>query len=161
MGRKKTISAKRKQRKRQKLKKIVAINVLNSPELERADFQLHLHLDAQSPVPPADNTGTLIALEQPNLHSNDRNESQSSKSALAKRLPPGYSKHTPGVVHYGRIREEDEANLRFIQTLPTKEQVIELHRQFFDRTEAATYFRDKCVKQEEEIDELKLHLMKD
>ena len=29
-----------------------------------------------------------------------------------------------------------------------------MHRLFFDRTEAAAYFRDKCVKQEEELEEI-------
>ena len=158
MGRKKT-SSKRRQRKCQKLNKLEAIKLLTTSELKRADC---LHLDAQSQLPPAlDDIGTQIALEQPTLPSNDCNESgetsesTSTSRAAAKRLPHGYSKHTPGVVYYGGIREE-EANLKFIQTLPMKEQVVELHRLFFDRTKAATYFRDKCVKQEEEIDELKL-----
>ena len=33
---------------------------------------------------------------------------------------------------------------------------LELQRLFFDRTEAAAYFRDKCVKQEEELEEIQL-----
>ena len=54
----------------------------------------------------------------------------------------------------GGIRDEDKAKLRFIQSLPLKEQVIELHKLFYDRMEVAAYFRDKCVKKEEEMDAL-------
>ena len=87
---------------------------------------------------------------------NDDHNVEQVPAAAANCLPPGYSKHTTGVVYYGGIREDDQAKLRFVQSLPLKEQVIELHRLFFDRTEAAVYFRDKSVKQEEEIEEMQL-----
>ena len=55
----------------------------------------------------------------------------------------------------GGSERKTKAKIRFIRSLPLKEQVVELHRMFFDRTEAATYFRDKCVRKEEEIEALK------
>jgi hypothetical protein len=99
------------------------------------------------------------AHDQPTARSstlNDDHDVERIRAAAANRLPPGYSKHTNGVVYYGGIREDDQAKLQFIQSLPLKEQVIELYRLFFDRTEAAAYFRDKSVKQEEEIEEIQI-----
>ena len=83
--------------------------------------------------------------------------SEQPSPSAADHLPPGYSKHTPGVISYNPcVREDDQKKLRYVRSLPLKEQVIELRSLFLDRTEAATYFRDKCVKQEEEMEELQL-----
>ena len=86
------------------------------------------------------------------LDLNDGHDVEQARAVAANRLPAGYSKHTTGVVYYGGIREDDQAKLRFVQSLPLREQVIELHRLFFDRTEAVAYFRDKSIKQEEEME---------
>lgn len=111
-----------------------------------SDSSTVMHMDEQYYVDEATVTNSV----------NDDDTSERPTIAAAKRLPPGYSKHTAGVVYKPWIREEDQEKLRFVKSLPPNEQVIELRGLFLERTEAAAYFRDKSVKQEEEIEEMYL-----
>ena len=175
---KKSIAAKKRQRKRQQQKKLMLL-LINQPSrrdpaistcIKAAHSENFNHSVGALEDQPAINDWSS-ALEdqvtvsdrsieaQPAVGDRPNHDRDSERRrAAANRLPPGYSKYTTGagVVYYGGIREEDREKLRFVQSLPLKEQVLELHRLLFDRTEAATYFRDKCVKQDEEIEELQL-----
>ena len=179
MGKSKSIAVKKKQRKRQKQKKMKLLTAHYSQAPEAANEEiLNTTLDAfdqRTASTKASDGGVVYdhpvtvraatvndscVHDQPTARTSrthrDADHNVKRFRAAANRLPPGYNKHTTGVVYYGGIREEDQAKLWFIQSLPLKEQITELQRLFFDRTEAAAYFRDKCVKQEEELEEIQL-----
>ena len=61
-----------------------------------------------------------------------------------------------GIMSSMHLREQDREKIHFIQTLPLKEQVTELKELVYDRSEAALYFKNKSVKKEEEVEELRL-----
>ena len=146
MGTRKSITAKRKQRKRQQRRRLTLKRLLTNQPVEpngaRADAS-----DQAADAPITQQASSDTVIDQPTTN-------DSAPSAARVHLPPGPSRYSTGVVCYGGIRDEDKAKLRFIQSLPLKEQVIELHKLFYDRTEVAAYFRDKCVKKEEEMDAL-------
>lgn len=179
MGKNKSLAAKKRQRKRQKQRKLKLLLKYydqdpQTVEQETAQIEQiieddgEIEVDGQptnvnttsngydQPVTDRDTISDSGAHDQPTVRTSDVHNVEQVRAAAANRLPPGYSKHTTGVVYYGGFREEDQAKLQFVQSLPLKEQVIELHRLFFDRTEAAAYFRDKSVKQDEEIEEMQL-----
>ena len=57
--------------------------------------------------------------------------------------PPDLS--VRGIMSSMRLRQEDREKMQFIQTLPLKEQVIELKELVYDRSEAALYFKNECA----------------
>lgn len=157
MGKNKSLAAKKRQRKWQKQRKLKLLIEHYSRDPETAhDGEIE---DDGQPTNMTSNgydqpvTDTIFndshAHDQPTARSStfDLNDDdvEQVRAAATNRLPPGYSKHTTGVVYYGGIREDDQAKLRLVQSLPLKKQVIELHRLFFDGTEAAAYFRDNSV----------------
>ena len=142
MGRHKSIEAKRKQRKRQKKRKTKNVKAEVKAKMRQEDLDALVHSQA---------------VDTESFARGDAQQCIALHSGVCEpKLPADHSIYSTGVVSYGGIREEDREKLRFIQTLPLKEQAIELWELFYDRTEAAMYFRDKCIRKEEEIEIMRL-----